>query len=82
MFETHPYQSPQLCLDSYADLWVVQEGITMIDAPASTPSLPLAMVHFLVPGLAEADDTGIDDPTDAHLTEPTTPIRELHPKET
>ena len=52
----------------------------MIDTTASTPSLPLAMVDLLVPGLVEADRTGVDDLTDAHLTEPTTPIRELHPK--
>ena len=52
----------------------------MIDTTAGTPSLPLAMVDFLVPGLVEADVTGVDDLTDAHLTEPMTPIRELHPK--
>ena len=52
----------------------------MIDTTASTPSLPLAMEDFLMPGLAEADVAGVDDLTDAHLSEPTTPIRKLHPK--
>ena len=69
-------------MHGFADLRVMQKGLAMIDTPTGSSSLPLAMIHFLMPGLAEADSTGVDDPTDAHSTEPMAPIRKLHPMHT
>ena len=62
-----------------ADLWVVEEGVLVVDASTSGPPLPLTMKQTLMPCLLQTQQLCVDLATDAHVCEPLSPVVELHP---
>ena len=66
-------------LSSCADLWVVEEGVRVVDAPTSCPPLPLTMKQTLMPRLLQTQQFCVDLATDADISEPLSPVMKLHP---
>ena len=55
------YPIPATCVFGCAlYLWVVQEGLLVVNAATSTPSRPLSVEDGLVPPLGQAQQTGVD----------------------
>ena len=63
-----------------ADLWVVQEGLLVVDTAPSRAALPFAVVETLVPRLLQRQQPGVDLPADAGVCEPPRPVPKLHPE--
>ena len=67
------------CMEE-TNLWVVEEGVLVVDAPSSAGGrTPLTVQLCIVPLPTQAEERRVHHATDAHVTEILTVVLKRHP---